>query len=86
VNKYASNQTPSPRKASRQNHATAALERVDIPPLKACAGGCAMIAIREPRRARSAKPMATPMSVDQIKRRRLARSVAARLETRRLTK
>jgi len=42
--------------------------------------------IRDVRRGRPTRPMATPMSVDQIKRRRLERSVAKRLEVRRLVR
>jgi hypothetical protein len=45
-----------------------------------------MIRIADAHRAAPRKPMATPMSVDQIKRRRLERSVARRIEARRLTK
>jgi hypothetical protein len=42
---------------------------------------CAMIPIRNARRSTSAKPMAVRMPVDEIKRRRLARSVRVRMET-----
>ena len=42
--------------------------------------------IRDVRRVRPTHPMATPMSADQIKRRRLERSVAKRLEVRRLVR
>jgi hypothetical protein len=40
-----------------------------------------MIHIRNARRAVPTKPMAVRMSIDEIKRRRLARSVRVRMET-----
>ena len=45
-----------------------------------------MIRIRQALRPLPTHPMATPMSADQIKRRRLERSVAKRLEVRRLVR
>jgi hypothetical protein len=45
-----------------------------------------MIAIRDVRRFVPRHTMATPMPTEKIKLRRLERAVAARLETRRLTK